>query len=382
MNNIKGFEQGPIRPPSEAYSLLLRVTRNCPWNKCGFCHTYKNTEFSRRPLADILDEINTISGIKDKITTLSVENGYKGEVPLKFIRQIYAGNFTEAEKSVGVWLYAGAKSVFLQDANSIMLPNDELTAILNLIREKFPEVERITTYGRSKTIAKRKSFEDLKELKDAGLNRIHIGFESGSDAVLKLVNKGTTAKDHIDAGKKIKAASIELSEYYMPGLGGRRLLKEHALESAKVLSEINPDFIRLRTLVVLPMMSLFQKVESGEMELASEVEVVEEIRLLIENLNGCTGRIVSDHMLNLLPELEGYLTDKQRLTDILDRFLSLDEHTQHHFRLGKRAGAYERLDDMNNAETYKRVEAALQNLLSTGPNALDNAIYEIANSFI
>ncbi len=382
MKDIKCFEQGPIRPPSEAYSLLLRITRNCPWNKCEFCHTYKNTKFSRRPLKDILDEINTISEIKDKITALSMENGYKGEVPLQFIRQIYAGDFTEAERSIGAWLYASAKSVFLQDANSIMLPNNELVAILNLIREKFPKVERITTYGRSKTIAKRKSFEELKELKKASLNRIHIGFESGSDAVLKLINKGTSAKDHIDAGKKIKAASIELSEYYMPGLGGRRLLKEHALESARVLSEINPDFIRLRTLVVLPMMSLFKKIESGEMELANEVEVIKEIRILIENLNECTGRIVSDHMLNLLPELEGPLTDKQRLLDILDRFLSLDEHVQQHFRLGKRAGAYERLDDMNDAETYKKVEAALQNVLSTGPNALDNAIYEIANSFI
>jgi len=382
MKNIKGFEQGPIRPPSEAYSLLLRITRNCSWNKCEFCHTYKNTKFSRRPLNDILNEINTINEIKDRIISLSMENGYAGKVPLPFIRQVYAGNFTGAEKSICAWLYAGAKSVFLQDANSIMLPKDELVTILNFVREKFPGVERITTYGRSKTIAKKKSFEDLKELKEAGLNRIHIGFESGSDAVLKLINKGTTAKDHIDAGKKIKAASIELSEYYMPGLGGCRLLKDHALESARVLSEINPDFIRLRTLVVLPMMSLFKKVESGEMKLASEVEVIEEIRLFIENLNECTGRIVSDHVLNLLPELEGPLTDKKRLIDILDRFLALDEHARQHFRLGKRAGAYERLDDMNDAETYKKVETALQNVLSSGPSALDNAIYEIANNFI
>ena len=144
---------------------------------------------------------------------------------------------------------SGMQSIFLQDGNSLIIKPEEMVRILEHIKQAFPRVERITSSARSHTIA-RISDENLAKIARAGLNRIHIGMESGSDAVLKKIRKGTDKKTQVLAGQKVKRAGMELSEYYMPGLGGKSLSEDNAVETADALNQINPDFIRIRTLAL------------------------------------------------------------------------------------------------------------------------------------
>ena len=187
------FEQGPIRPPSEAYSLLLRVTRNCPWNRCEFCHTYRGQRFNLRTVEEVRKDIDTIKGIVSEIRSLSWSQGFGGKItaPLaNFILQ-HPNQFPEGYRSAILWLYTGGRNVFLQDANNLVHKTKDLIGILNYLLEVFPSIERITTYARAKTVSQ-KSVEELRDLRSAGLSRIHIGLESGNDFVLKYIQKGVT----------------------------------------------------------------------------------------------------------------------------------------------------------------------------------------------
>ena len=191
------FEQGPIRPPSEAASLLIRVTRNCPWNKCKFCITYKDTSFSRRDLEEVQQEILKIRSMADQVQELSRKLGHGGKVNDHVVRTAY-GELGPYEARVAVWLYHGARTVFLQDANSLIVNTTDLRSIMEQIRTSFPTVERITTYARANTAA-RKSLEELKSLRRAGLTRIHLGMESGSANVLAYIQKGISPSVLIEA---------------------------------------------------------------------------------------------------------------------------------------------------------------------------------------
>jgi radical SAM superfamily enzyme len=193
------------------------------------------------------------------------------------------------------------------------MKTDDLVEVLSFIGEKFPGVKRITSYCRSKT-ASRKSVEEFKRLHDAGLTRIHIGMETGYDPLLAFIRKGVTAAEHIEGGKRIRASGISLSEYVIPGLGGDRWSKEHAEETAKVLNQINPQFIRLRSLQVRRGTDLYKMMKEGEFRPIGDEDILREIKLFVENLDGIESTIVSDHILNLLEELEGTLPeDKERL---------------------------------------------------------------------
>ncbi len=155
------FEQGPIRPPNEAKSLLVRITRNCPWNKCGFCKTYKGKRFSVRPLEEVKEDIETIKKMYDEIKALSWQLGYRGEINEEVIRSLYGSSRSESNgfMNVAMWLYYGEGSVFLQDGNNLGVKTDDLVEVLTLLKKTFPDIRRITSYGRSKTIAKRKTVE-------------------------------------------------------------------------------------------------------------------------------------------------------------------------------------------------------------------------------
>ena len=187
-------EQGVIRPPSEARSLLVRVTRNCPWNQCVFCPAYKGVKFSRRPVAEVKEDIDAMAKSYGKQANM-------------------------------------IETAFLQDADSLILKTDQVLEILRYIKERFPNLERITTYARATTL-KRKSVEEFVQLKEAGLTRIHAGLESGSEKVLKMIKKGITPEDILEAGRIVMEAGISLSEYIMPGVGGRTLSEEHARGTA------------------------------------------------------------------------------------------------------------------------------------------------------
>jgi len=378
------YEQGPIRPPSEAYSLLLRVTRNCPWNRCEFCHTYKKEKFSLRTVEEVKKDIKTIQETVSEIQSLSWRYGLGGESAAPLVNLILqdSQHYSDGFRQIALWLYNGGKNVFLQDGDNLILKTDQLVEILNHLKNTFPFIERITTYSRSKTVSK-KTIEELQDLNRAGLSRIHIGLETGYDPLLQSIKKGVTAQEHIEAGKKVKGSGISLSEYVILGLGGKGMWREHAIETAKVLNQINPDFIRVRTLKVLKTMLLYQKIEKGEFIPLNDDEIVEEERLLIEHLEGVTSTFVSDHILNLLQEVEGKLPEeKEKMLKLIDRYLALPKEEKNNFRLGRRAGFYHSVEDLSKPELRNQVERALQQIETERPGGIEKAISDLMESFI
>ncbi len=376
MQNI--FEIGPIRPPSEAYSLLLRVTRNCPWNRCRFCHIYKGTKFELRSVTEIKKDIDYARQIVDKIEALSIDNKCSIQ---EAAGMILNDSPNEALYSVALWQYSGGESVFLQDANTLIMPTDQLVEVLKYLKTSFPGIKRITSYGRSHT-ASRKKPEELKRLFEAGLSRVHIGMESGYDTILEYMDKGVTAADHIKGGKNIVASGIQLSEYVVLGLGGKAMTREHAVESARVLNQINPDFIRVRTLTINKQMPMYEDVVSGKFVRLTDDELAQEERLLIENLE-CTSNFVSDHATNLFQELEGKLPDcKAQFLATIDRFLSLDPAERMNYKIGRRMGVYLGLDDLGDTDKRNSVERFKQRLISSGHQVNDATVQWLMERFI
>ncbi len=340
------IELGPIRPPSEAQSLLVRVTRNCPWNHCTFCNVYKRHTFSRRRVEEVKAEIDLLAQARETILSQAEGVGSSGRIPPELGWKYQGGMNSQAYAMMARWLSGGTGSVFLQDGNSLQLPTSDLVSVLRHLKQTIPGIRRITSYARSSTVAK-KSVEELTEIREAGLDRLHIGMESGSDKVLKRIKKGATGDIHIKAGRQALQAGMELSEYLMPGVGMEDLSDDHALESARVLNAINPHFIRLRTFTPIRHSPLLAQIEAAEFTPLSEDGTVREIRLFIKNLNGIRSQVVSDHMMNLLMELNGQLPDDQELLlETLDAYLSLDDHTRQVFRIGRRAGIFNELSEL------------------------------------
>jgi hypothetical protein len=368
-----GFEQGPIRPPSEAGSLLLRVTRNCPWNRCQFCPVYKGTRFSRRPVYHVLQDIE---GVYQAVQTLSGEAEarrfeVRGEIP----------GDPSAWQAAAHWLRNGRRSVFLQDADSLVIGTSELVAILSHLTKRFPGVPRVTSYARSSTVARMES-RDLKALREAGLNRLHIGLESGANEVLRLMHKGTTQKNQIVAGLKVKQAEMELSEYYMPGLGGRGLWEANARETAAALNEINPDFIRLRSLAIPCGAPLYDDYRAGRFDKPNDVEMAREVLLFLESLRGLTSVIKSDHILNLLPEVEGALPEDQGLMiSAVETFLKLSPEEQVVYQVGRRTGLFNGLEDLKDLFRRSRAEEIIRKYQIT-PENVDGIIDELMRRFV
>ncbi len=376
-----GFEQGPIRPPSEARSLLVRVTRNCPWNHCAFCPVYKGSRFSVRPEAHVIEDIDAVSRHVQALKRLAEGSG---NVSHQDISQRMQGLSASEQQAFGAalrWFANGMDAIFLQDANSLVVKPDQLLRILRHIRSRFPWVARITSYARSHTIA-RISGDHLGQMREAGLNRIHIGLESGSDAVLSRVRKGVDKRTQVKAGRKVKKAGIELSAYVMPGLGGRDLSRDHALETADALNRINPDFIRLRTLAIPGGIPLAEDHRSGRFVKLNDLEMVREVRLFIDSLAGISSMIVSDHILNLFEEVQGPLPDaKPGILAVLDRFLALAPLDQVRFQVGRRLGIFTRLADMNSPNRSNRVDAFCA-VHGITPDNVDGMVDEMVKRFI
>lgn len=279
------YEEPLYRPPSEAGSLLIQATIGCPHNRCTFCKMYKSKKFRIRPLAELIEELE------------------------------------EARNTYG----ERVRTIFFPDGNSIAMKTDDLVALCEAARKNFPNLERITVYGSSRFI-NRKSLEEWQRLAAAGLNRLHSGLESGDDAVLEHIKKGATAEEAIAAGKKVKAAGIELSEYYLVGIGGRKYWQQHAINTARVLNEINPDFIRLRTYTPVPRTPLFEEYTRGEFVLPGPLEALEEVRLLVENLT-CNSLLLSDHNSNYWNVQGRPSSDKADMLAELDHALSLPQNS-------------------------------------------------------
>ena len=326
------FELGPIRPVAEARSLLIRTTRGCPWNRCDFCVNYQDMKFSIRPVADIEQDIAAAA-------------------------QYYDGHpFT---------------SCFLQDGDSLLMKTSDLLAILRCLNEHFPSLERITSYGRAATMV-RKSLQEMQEIRQAGLNRLYCGMESGSDQVLERIHKGTTAAAIVQAGRLAREAGMEISEFIIIGLGGRELSTAHAVATAQALNQIDADFIRVRTIGVKVGSRLEQSLQRGEYQLQTEEELIREQRLFLENLDGITGYYSNDHAVNLLMEVEGQLpAAKQRLLGLLDRFLAMSDEEKTHFALGRRLGHYQTMDDLQLSSHHRQVAQQVADLQQQYPGRED-----------
>lgn len=272
------------RPPSEAYSLIIQATLGCSQNKCTFCSMYKSKKFTIKPLEQIKKEID-------------------------FFR-IYVKK---------------AERIFLADGDALIMPMKILKEIFIYINEKFPEAERISLYGSPKSILL-KTPEELLELKNLGLGLIYLGVESGSDKILSSVKKGVSREEIIAAGKKVKKVGIPLSVTAIAGLGGKENSIEHAVETASLISEINPDYFGVLTLMLEEGTELLEEYKKGNFIPLSSSEILEETKLMIKNINvkeKCIFR--SNHASNYV-SLKGTLPyEKENILKTIDYALENNE---------------------------------------------------------
>jgi len=218
---------------------------------------------------------------------------------------------------------SSVKTVFFPSGNTIIMKTDDFVEILKYTRKLFPYLKRITIYGSSQYIVQ-KGLADLKKIAKAGLSRIHVGLESGDDITLKRVKKGSTKDTQIKAGKLVKKAGIELSEYIILGLGGKERTKEHIEDTVKALNKIDPDFIRIRTFLPKMNTPILEEIRSGAFQILSPIEVLQEIYILIKELK-VTSQVYSDHYTNYI-HINGRLPeDKDTMLQTIEAALKRNE---------------------------------------------------------
>ncbi len=280
------------RPPSEAYSLIVQVTYGCSHNRCAFCNMYKAKTFSVRPIHEVFED-------------------------LEWARRHY--KYIER--------------VFLADGDALILPMEHLERILEFIRTRIPECQRVAVYGSPKSIL-RKTPAELKKLREAGLGIVYMGLESGNEALLKLYNKGQTAAAIIEAGQKVRDAGLALSVTAINGLGGTEHSDVHAIDTGKALSAMKPDYIGLLTLRVYSGTPLAQWVKEGRITLMEPPELAAETRLLLEHTDSEGSVFRSNHASNYLI-LKGTLNrDKAALIAKIDAALEGKQHFRRYVELG------------------------------------------------
>lgn len=273
-----------FRPPSEASSLIIQATIGCSHNLCSFCSMYKDDSFRIRSLEDILGDIDSLAIYKN----------------------VY-------------------KRVFIGDGDALILPMETLEKILTRLKNTFPRLERIGIYASPSSI-KTKSLEELRLLKELGLGIVYLGLESGSQEVLRRVNKGHSPQEILELSKRISAAGIKLSVTLISGLGGRELSQEHARESARIVSLMAPDYLGLLTLMEEPGTRLYEEIREGSFIPLSPREVLEETRSFISLVEGEGILFRSNHTSNYLG-LGGELSrDREKLLEALD--LALEDESR------------------------------------------------------
>ena len=338
-----------------------------------------------RSVEEIKKDIQIARDIKEDIILLSKNLGYSGNINYQVINYIFSSTrYGISYRNIATWLYYNTGACFLQDADNLIMNTNDLVEVLNFLKEKFPEVKRVTTYSRSRTIV-RKSIDSLKLLKESGLDRIHVGLESGYDPVLKMVRKGANSEQHIQAGRNVIESGIELSEYVMPGLGGQEMWREHALATAETLNSINPHFIRLRSLRIPDRIPLAEKVRKGEFTIQTDDMIVDEIELFIEKLENITSEITSDHIMNLLEEVTGKLPeDKDTILKVIRKYKNLTEIDRLVYRVGRRSGTFKSTDDVgNNPELKNKIQKAINDIVKeNGEMGLERLLCEMANQYI
>ncbi|MGI6153316.1 MAG: radical SAM protein [Christensenellaceae bacterium] len=262
------------RPPSEANSLIIQVTVGCARNSCTFCSMYKAKKFYVREMDDILSDLEE----------MSVKYG-------KFVDRI-----------------------FLADGNALIIPAKDMVFLLTEIKRLFPQCRRISSYGAPKDVLE-KTPEELKAIYEAGLELVYMGLESGDETVLKQVKKGVTAEEIVQAGIKLRQSGMKLSLTIISGLGSKERLQQHAEQSALAMNRINPEYASLLTLMVEPGTPLYKQVQSGEFELLSATDVMDELLVFLENCNSEGTVFRSNHASNYLALAGTFNGDIDRLIE-------------------------------------------------------------------
>jgi radical SAM superfamily enzyme YgiQ (UPF0313 family) len=273
------YEGNCIRPPSEAYSILLQVTVGCSHNKCTFCGTYKDKLFRIKDNDIILSDI------------------------------LYSSKHMKHQDKV-----------FLMDGDALIIPQKRLMWILDRIKEHLPWVRRVGAYANTKSI-KMKSPEELVELRKNEIGIIFLGVETGLDEIRKKINKGSTAEFCIEMGRKLKAAGIKLSVTVLLGIAGRERSLEHARATGKLLSEMDPEYVGALTVMLIPGTPLWQEYKRGEFELPDESGLLKELREMIVHTNLTRGLFFSNHASNYLPVKARLPRGKQEALDLIDTAL-------------------------------------------------------------
>lgn len=269
-----------IRPPSEAYSYILQVTYGCSHNRCTFCGTYLDKPFQPRKIDEILEDIQL------------------------------AGR-----------MIPDTRRVFLADGDALALSNRRLTQILEAIQSAFPNFERVGTYANAQNLLS-KSEAELELLVQQGLGIVYLGLESGSDEILSHIEKGATAAEMIAAVRKAKRAGLLVSIIGILGIGGPGLTKQHAKQTGHVVSQMDPDYFSMLTLMLVPGTKLHHQWQSGDFQMLKPEEMLAELRRVIEHTHDLTQCVFrTNHASNYLP-LKGTLPqDKERLLQTLDAAL-------------------------------------------------------------
>lgn len=272
------------RPPSESFSLILQITIGCSHNKCSFCSMYKGVQFHIKPFEQIKAEINYFRS------------------RAKYVNRI-----------------------FLADGDALIVPTEKLIEILKYIKNIFPECERISTYASPKSL-ELKSEDELKKIKDNGISLLYIGAESGNDEVLKNINKGVTSKELGDLILKAKKVGFKTSVTFIVGILGEKDFREHAIATGNFISRCEPDYVGILSLMLEENTTIYQEWLKGNFKEADGIDILKEIKLIIENIN-VTSNIIfrSNHASNYI-NLKGNLPeDKKRLIQEID--ISLNKHS-------------------------------------------------------
>lgn len=272
-----------FRPPSEADSLLLQATIGCSHNRCTFCAMYRDKQFRVRRLEDVIEDIGA------------------------------------AREHHG----PGVRRVFLCDGNALILPTPHLLRILTALEQAFPDLQRVGVYANARDLVS-KSVEDLQELVRHRLSIFYLGLESGSDAILKQIDKGATAGEMVAGVRHGMSAGMKSSVIYLLGLGGRKHWRENAVESARAVSQMNPNYLSALTVTVVPGTPLGRQLKSGEFELPEPAEFAAELRLFLEQVDVKATVFRSNHASNYVPLAGRLPKDRERLV------AELTEAIRHH----------------------------------------------------
>ena len=273
------YEGAVYRPPSEAGSLIIQLTIGCARNKCTFCAMFKDKQFRVRKL----DEV-----VADLIDARQYYRDYK------------------------------VRRIFLADGDALIVKTEDLLYILDKIHELYPECERISAYGAPADV-NMKTDEELAKLKAAGLDMIYMGAESGDDIVLRDVKKGVTSEEIATAGLKLKKAGMIVSITLISGLGGKERLKEHAINSAKLISIIKPEYVGFLTLMVEPGTELYNDYQAGKFQLLGPVEVMQEVKIFIENVDSEGTVFRANHASNYVPLKGTFNKDNKKMLEQIEK---------------------------------------------------------------